>query len=82
MSRTHTQRMQTSMRVTTGNRDALARIAAEELGGGSMDEALRIVLFEHQSRNALARLARDQDAASGYLRESAQIAEIDTQVAE
>lgn len=48
----------------------------------SMDEALQIVLFEHQSRAALARLARDQDAADSYLRESAQLAEIDTQVAE
>jgi hypothetical protein len=74
--------MQTSIRVTRQNRDALARIAAEELGGVSMDEALQIVLFEHQSRAALARLARDQDAADSYLRESAQLAEIDTQVAE
>jgi len=33
------------MRVDASNRDALARIAATELGGVSLDEALRIVLF-------------------------------------
>jgi len=31
--------MQTSMRVTSENRDALARIAATEVGGVSLDEA-------------------------------------------
>lgn len=72
--------MQTSMRLTHENRDALARIAAEELGGVSMDEALRIVLFEHQSRAALVQLASDPQAADSYLRESAQLAEIDTRV--
>ena len=42
--------MQTSIRVTAANRDALARIAERELGGVSLDEALRVVLFEHQTR--------------------------------
>lgn len=74
--------MQTSMRVTRENRDALARIAADELGGVSMDEALQIVLFERQSRAALARLARDRDAADAYLLEGAQLAEIDTEISE
>lgn len=74
--------MQTSMRVTSQNRDALARIAAEELGGVSLDEALQIVLFEHQTRAALARLGSDPDAAASYLRESVQLAEVDTQIAE
>lgn len=46
----------------------------------SMDEALRTVLFEHQARAALAQLASDRQAADSYLRESAQLAEIDTQV--
>jgi len=53
-------RMQTSMRVTAENRDALARIAATELGGVSLDEALRVVLFEHLSRAALARLTEHE----------------------
>ncbi len=70
------------MRVARENRDTLARIAADELGGVSMDEALRIVLFEHQSRAALARLTSDQEAADSYLQESAKLAETDVQVAE
>ena len=75
-------RMQTSMRVTAENRDALARIAATELGGVSLDEALRVVLFEHLSRVALARLAADPHAADSYLAESAQLAEVDVAVRE
>lgn len=78
----YTQCMQTSMRVTRRNRDVLARIAAEDMGGVSMDEALRVVLFEHQSRAALARLARDPEAADSYLREAAQLAEVDVRVTE
>jgi hypothetical protein len=74
--------MKTSMRVAVENRDALARIAATELGGVSLDEALRIVLFEHESRAALARLAADPDAHAGYLREAADLAEIDPGVVE
>ncbi len=74
--------MKTSMRVDAGNRDALARIAAGELGGVSLDEALRIVLFEHQTRVALARLAADPDAHAGYLREAAELAEVDISIAE
>ncbi|HVX44075.1 MAG TPA: hypothetical protein VHC49_09310 [Mycobacteriales bacterium] len=74
--------MQTSMRVTRENRDALARIATDELGGVSMDEALRILLFEHRTRVALTRLAADPDAAESYLAESAEIAQADPQVRE
>lgn len=74
--------MQTSMRVAAENRDALARIAANELGGASLDEALRVVLFEHQSRAALARLFADPEAAGSYLAESAQLAEVDLTVKE
>lgn len=74
--------MQTSMRVTPENRDTLARIAATELGGVSLDEALRVVLFEHLSRVAVARLATDPAAADSYLAESAQMAQVDTTVHE
>lgn len=74
--------MQTSMRVTPENRDALARIAATELDGATLDEALRVVLFEHHSRAALARLAADPDAAKSYLAESEQLAEVDVAVRE
>ena len=74
--------MQTSIRVTSENRDSLARIAATELGGVSLDEALRVVLFEHRSRVALARLATNPDAAGSYLAETAQLADVDTAVQE
>jgi hypothetical protein len=74
--------MQTSMRVTTENRDSLARIATTELGGVSLDEALRVVLFEHLSRAALARLAADPGSAGSYLAEAEQLAEVDTAVQE
>lgn len=74
--------MQTSMRVTPENRDSLARIAATELGGVSLDEALRVVLFEHESRVALGRLATDPDAAGSYLAETAQLAGVDIAVQE
>ena len=74
--------MQTSIRVTPENRDSLARIAAIELGGVSLDEALRVVLFEHRSRVALARLATNPDAAGSYLAETAQLADVDTAVQE
>ncbi|MGX7824309.1 hypothetical protein ACTG9Q_04385 [Actinokineospora sp. 24-640] len=74
--------MQTSMRVSTENRDALARIAETELGGVSLDEALRIVLFEHETTAALARLAADPDLAGGYATEAAALADVDTTVTE
>jgi hypothetical protein len=70
------------MRVTPENRDALARIAANELGGVSLDEALRVVLFEHLSRTALARLAANPAGADSYLAESAELAEVDVTVQE
>jgi hypothetical protein len=69
--------MQTSMRVDAKNRDALARIAETELGGASLDEALRIVLFEHQTRAALARLAADPDERNDYLNEASELAQVD-----
>ncbi|MGH9022662.1 MAG: hypothetical protein ACRDV9_06130 [Acidimicrobiia bacterium] len=66
--------------MTVTNRDALARIAAGELGGVSLDEALAVVLFEYHSRVALARLAADPAAAASYLAESAGLAEVDVAV--
>ncbi|HVW44133.1 MAG TPA: hypothetical protein VHC18_22555 [Amycolatopsis sp.] len=74
--------MQTSMRVARENRDRLARIAESELGGATLDDALRVLLFEHESRRALARLAADPDMAEDYLLESSELAEVDTEVAE
>jgi hypothetical protein len=65
------------MRVSVPTRDALARVAEDELGGVSLDEALQIVLFEHQTTKALARLAADPEAMDEYRTESASIAETD-----
>ncbi len=73
--------MQTSMRVDRSNRDALARIAAEELGGVSLDEALRIVLFEHECLASYARLSDDPDSLADYRAEAAQLADVDVAVA-
>lgn len=74
--------MHTSMRVTSENRDALARIASTELGGVSLDEALRIILFEHRLRVSLSRLAADAAMHADYLREAAELAEVDASVRE
>ncbi len=73
--------MQTSMRVDRSNRDALARIAAEELGGVSLDEALRIVLFQHECLASYARLSDDPDSLADYRAEAAQLADVDVAVA-
>ena len=73
--------MHTSMRIDTTNRDELARIAATELGGVSLDEALRIVLFERETRAALIRLRARPGAETDYLREATQLAETDNAVA-
>jgi hypothetical protein len=48
----------------------------------TLDDALAVLLFEHESRRALARLAADPEMADDYLRESSELAEVDTQVAE
>lgn len=81
-ARVYTSSMQTSMRVSAETRDALARIASDDLGGVSLDEALRVVLFEHRTAAALARLAADQALAEEYRAEANSIAEIDVAVQE
>lgn len=73
---------QTSIRVSPDNRDTLAGIARDELGGATLDEALRIVLFEHQTRAAMARLKADPAALQEYRDEAQQLAEVDVQVIE
>lgn len=61
----------------TTNRDALAKIAEADLGGVSLDKALRIVLFEHETNTALARLAQDADAVEDSREEAQELAEVD-----
>ncbi|MFK4091091.1 hypothetical protein ACI2LF_43700 [Kribbella sp. NPDC020789] len=74
--------MQTTMRVSVPTRDALARVAEDDLGGVSMDEALQIVLFEHQTARALARLAADPEALSEYRAEAESLESVDVEIAE
>ena len=78
----YTSCMKTSMRIESENRDRLARIATRELGGVSMDEALRVVLFEHETRVAIARLASDPELGADYLAEATELADVDTSIAE
>ena len=72
--------MQTSIRVDVANRDELAAIAADELGGASLDETLRVLLFEHRSRVAIARMLADPVAHADYVSEAGVIADVDTAV--
>lgn len=74
--------MHTSMRVSVPARDELARVAEDELGGVSLDEALQIVLFEHRTATALARLAADPQALDGYRAEAGELADVDVEVSE
>ena len=72
--------MQTSLRVSAETRDRLARVAAEDMGGSSIEEALRALLFEHESMKAIARLEADRPALADYQREAHEWAELDTAV--
>ena len=72
--------MQTSLRVDTERRDALAQIAAEDLGGVTIDEALRVLIFEHRTRAALARLAEQPGEMQSSVDEAQGLAEVDTTV--
>ena len=61
------------------NRDELARIATE-LGGITLDEALRILLFREQTRADFAHLMADPADWADYLREGETLAEVDIEV--
>jgi hypothetical protein len=66
------------MKVSTENRDRLAAIASSELGGASLDGVLEVLLFEHESLAALARLSPEQLAEMRA--EATSIAEVDVEV--
>jgi hypothetical protein len=68
----------TTMKVTTRNRDRLAAIASSELDGASLDSALDVLLFEHESFAALARLSPEQLAEMQA--EAETLAEADVEV--
>lgn len=78
----HTSCMQTSIRVDQTSRDALAKIANDEMGGVSMDDALKVLLFEHASIAAIAALEADPATLAEYRVEAHEWAELDTQVSE
>lgn len=71
----------TSMRVSTENRDALQRIA-REMGAPTMDDALKVLMFEHDTLLAYARLATNPKELADYRAETAALAETDVEVAE
>jgi hypothetical protein len=66
------------MRVSQETRDALARIGETELRGASLDEVLQVLMFEHRTRAAFARL--DAEEREDYRREAAELAPVDVQV--
>jgi hypothetical protein len=67
--------MTTTMKVSVRNRDRLAAIASSELGGGTLDSALEMLLLEHESPGALAHLSPAQLAE--ICREAGQLAKTD-----
>lgn len=71
------QTMNTTISVSRQTRDRLARIAKDELRGASMDEALKVILFQHESSNAIARLNADPEALADYQHDMADLADRD-----
>jgi hypothetical protein len=70
------------LREYTGELLREAKIPAGELGGVSLDEALRILVFEHECLASYARLVDDSDSLADYRAEAAQLGEVDVAVAE
>lgn len=56
---------QTTIRVDTAQREALARVAAERQE--SQDAALRRLIWEHDCRESIVQLQADPDAYASYL---------------
>jgi hypothetical protein len=68
--------------VSQNTRDHLARIIQQEMPGMSMDEALRLILFQHETNRDIARLEADPEALASYQAEMAGLAETDQVVGE
>jgi hypothetical protein len=71
---------QTSIRVETVSRDALARVAAER--NETLDQALRRLVWEHEARESRARLDADPEAAAEYDAETDRLGGAATEVSE
>jgi hypothetical protein len=69
-------RVRTLMGVSVRTRDALAKVAVDEFGAVSLDEALQVVLFEHWTLTALSRLAAEPDGLEEYRAEADHVAEV------
>lgn len=69
---------QTTIRVQTTQRDALARVAAER--NESLDAALRRLLWEHDCMESLARMDADPVGLAEYRAEAEALAEVDVDV--
>lgn len=65
----------TTMRISPRNRDALLRVIAEHDDATTLDEALRIVMFEWDGYRAMARIAADPRALADYRAEAHTLAE-------
>jgi hypothetical protein len=65
----------TTMRISARNRDALLAVIAEHDDATTLDEALRIVLFEWEGYQGMARLAADPKALADYQAEALMLSE-------
>lgn len=65
----------TTMRISARNRDALLQVIVEHGDADTLDEALRIVLFEWEGYRAMARIGADPRAVAGYQAEARAFAE-------
>jgi hypothetical protein len=70
----------TTMKVSERNRDELAAIAREELGGVTLNDALHRLLTEHRYLATIARLEADPEALADYQAEALALAETDIAV--
>lgn len=69
--------MKTTISVSRQTRDQLASIAEREMPGATMDEALRVILFQHETSLAVARLEADPGALADYQDEMIKLADAD-----
>jgi hypothetical protein len=74
------------IRVSTATRDRVMRVAREDYGGVSADEALRRLIDEHWEQRAVAAMDRfrreDPGGYAEHLGEVRELAEVDVAVAE
>jgi len=71
---------QTTIRVETTQRDALARVAAER--NETLGEALKRLVWEHDCKTSLERLEADPEMLADYQAEAEMLANAATEVIE